>query len=638
MKETEFIEQNKNKWASFEKSLSSSSAKPEEVRELYTELNNDLSYAQTFYEKRMVRSYLNNLTQSIHRKLYKQKKDPFSAVLKTWTVDLPLEIYRARKNLLFALVLFVIYALIGAFSVHQDIGFASQILGNHYILSTEENIASGNPMGIYGNSSQGIMFLQITLNNIKVALMCFVGGLLFSVGTHIILFQNAVMLGVFQYFFKLKGLLLTSFLTIWIHGAFEISAIIIASGAGFTLGHGLLFPGSYTRLQSLQMSGMRGIRMMLSLIPIFVVAGFLESYVTRNYQTLPDWSKWAIVLFSFGFILFYYILYPILVARKYPEKVHATTQVNVFDKIKFEPYKLRKNIEIFRETWQIYIAKFSSIGKRLMLTAVPIISVLMIFQVYYHFYDMDTYYTFDWAAQLSLIFGNPLDQNFNGLTDVIASIVWIVPISLIALSTFYVFHTFKEDFKLTFSQFVRQRILKMIAAIFPAYFLFMVLPYFILIPLAFLLPFLILLPASVGLEDKPTLKTGFLLSSSKWSSSFILFSVFVITVFLIAQPFAFVFSFEQYNGKPFVSDLLDMFTDFLIPIFNEVTDFPMVWANIIRQVVYVSFMLLVLPLFFLAFGLIFYTATEEQKAIGLNNEFKNFGTRSRTKETPADFE
>src|SRR5690554_565065 len=107
MKETQFIEQNKEKWIRYEKKLSSSSSNPEEIRELYTELNNDLSYAQTFYEKRIVRSFLNNLTQAVHGKLYKQKKEPFLAIIQAWTVDLPLEIYRARKNLLFALFLFL---------------------------------------------------------------------------------------------------------------------------------------------------------------------------------------------------------------------------------------------------------------------------------------------------------------------------------------------------------------------------------------------------------------------------------------------------------------------------------------------------------------------------------------------------
>ena len=59
------------------------------------------------------------------------------------------------------------------------------------------------------------------------------------------------MLGSFQWWFKAKGLLLTSILAVWIHGAFEISAIVIAGGAGITLGNGILFPGTYTRVQSL---------------------------------------------------------------------------------------------------------------------------------------------------------------------------------------------------------------------------------------------------------------------------------------------------------------------------------------------------------------------------------------------------
>src|SRR5690554_5154415 len=163
MKETEFINQNKNKWFNYEKHLSSSTTEPEKIRELYTELNNDLSYAQTFYEKRTVRAYLNYLAQSVHRQLYKQKKEAFSVIWNTWTIELPLEIYRARKNILFALVLFLIYALIGAFSTHQDIDFARMVLGESYINLTESNIEKGNPLGIYGDSSQGAMFVQITI-------------------------------------------------------------------------------------------------------------------------------------------------------------------------------------------------------------------------------------------------------------------------------------------------------------------------------------------------------------------------------------------------------------------------------------------------------------------------------------------
>lgn len=631
MKETEFINQNKNKWSNYEKHLASSSTDPEEIRELYTELNNDLSYAQTFYEKRTVRAYLNYLAQSVHRQLYKQKKEPLSVVWKAWTIDLPLEIYRARKNLLFALILFVIYATIGAFSTHQDINFAKSILGSSYISLTEDNIAAGNPLGIYGDSSQGAMFVQITLNNIKVALLCFFGGILFSLGTHVILFNNAVMVGVFQYFFKLKGLLLTSFLTIWIHGAFEISAIVIASGAGFTLGHGLLFPGSYTRLQALQMSGMRGIRIMLSLIPIFVIAGFLESYVTRNYQVLPDWSKWMIILFSFAMILFYYVIYPILVARKYPEKVHATPQTTAFEKVKFKPFKIRKNVEIFRESFQLYSLKFIFFWKGIIRTAVPMITLLMIYQFFMHYEDLMSSYVIDWKAQLSILFGNPWSETYNGNSDTFISILWILPIIFISLSVFFSFHSKDENFNMSaFISYVKKRFPKMFLAILPMYFLMIAFPFYILIPMIFLFPFFIIAPASVGLEEKSSITSIFNLSAQKWTASLILLVILSLTTFFFAQPFAFVI--------PVWGDLLDWFTDFLIPIFAEISPYPIVWANVIRQIVYISFIVLLLPLFFIAFTLLFYSAKEENEAVGLKSDFKVFGKRSRIKETSADFE
>src|SRR5690554_8224362 len=106
------------------------------------------------------------------------------------------------------------------------------------------------------------------------------------------------------------------------------------------------------------MSGMRGIRIMLSLIPIFIIAGFVESYVTRNYQVLPDWSKWMIILFSFAMILFYYVIYPLLVARKYPEKVHAAPQVNAFEKVDFKPRSEERRVgKECRYRWSTYHVK-----------------------------------------------------------------------------------------------------------------------------------------------------------------------------------------------------------------------------------------------------------------------------------------
>ncbi len=102
-------------------------------------------------------------------------------------------------------------------------------------------------MAVYKGMSEGSMFLTITINNIRVSLLAFAAGVLFSVGTGYILFRNGIMLGAFHYLFFEHGYFDDTILTIWIHGTLEITAIIIAGAAGLIMGNGLLFPGTYPR-------------------------------------------------------------------------------------------------------------------------------------------------------------------------------------------------------------------------------------------------------------------------------------------------------------------------------------------------------------------------------------------------------
>ena len=182
-------------------------------------------------------------------------------------------------------------------------------MGDAYVNMTLDNIAKNDPMAVYKKMGEVDMFLGITVNNIKVALMTFVLGILVGLGTVFSLMQNAVMLGAFQYFFHEQGLLWESVRTIWIHGTIEISVIIVAGCAGLVVGKSILFPGTYTRLQSFINGVKDGIKIVVSTIPFFIIAGFLEGFVTRLTQ-MPDWLSIFIIATSLAFILFYYVLYP----------------------------------------------------------------------------------------------------------------------------------------------------------------------------------------------------------------------------------------------------------------------------------------------------------------------------------------
>jgi len=132
--------------------------------------------------------------------------------------------------------------------------------------------------------------------------------------------SNGIMLGAFQYFFHMHDLLLESILVIWIHGTLEISSIIIAGAAGLVLGNSILFPGTYSRIQSFRIGAKEGLKIVLSLVPIFITAGFLESFVTR-YTEMPVFLSLTIILGSLSFVVWYFFIYPKKLYKKRENEV-----------------------------------------------------------------------------------------------------------------------------------------------------------------------------------------------------------------------------------------------------------------------------------------------------------------------------
>jgi uncharacterized membrane protein SpoIIM required for sporulation len=310
MREAAFVKQNKDKWLIFESVLSNKTdMDPDQLSDLYIEITDHLSYAQTFYKNGKTEAYLNQLASQAHLKIYKTKKEPKNRLVSFFKTEFPLLFYKHHRELLIAFLVFALFVLVGAFSAANEGDFVRSILGDGYVNMTLDNIERGDPMAVYKDQGEFNMFLGITINNIKVALMAFAYGIMFGIGSLYILMQNAIMLGSFQYFFYQEGMLWQSARTIWIHGTIEISVIIIAGCAGLVLGNSLLFPGTYTRLESFKRGVSNGLKILVSTIPFFIIAGFLEGFVTRHTE-MPDWLAIIIIGASLVLIIFYYVIYP----------------------------------------------------------------------------------------------------------------------------------------------------------------------------------------------------------------------------------------------------------------------------------------------------------------------------------------
>ncbi len=324
MKETAFIKRNKPRWDEFELLLKTETVHPDVMADLFIKVTDDLAYSRTYYPESRTTKYLNWLAAGLHQSIYKNKKESANRLITFWTLELPLMFRSAHKELLLSFCIFLLFVVIGAVSTHYDNDFPRLILGDSYVNMTLENIKNGDPMAVYKDADGTYMFLRITLNNVMVSFYTFAAGIFSSLGSAYYLLRNGIMLGAFQYFFHQHGLLLETFLVIWIHGTLEISAIVIAGAAGMVMGNSILFPQTYSRMQSFMIGAKRGLKIIVGLVPIFVIAGFLESFVTR-LTDMHDLLKLAIILLSLSFIIGYFVIYPILLNRKYNYHIEQET-------------------------------------------------------------------------------------------------------------------------------------------------------------------------------------------------------------------------------------------------------------------------------------------------------------------------
>ena len=312
MREALFIKKNKDRW---EKVQNQPAEDADEMARDFTQLVDDLGYAKTFYPGSQVTRYINGQASKIYLTIYKNRKEENNRLVTFWKYDLPLTIRKHHGIIFFSFILFVLFFSVGFFSSKHDPGFVRDVLGDEYVDMTEDNIAAGNPLGVYGHGNPVLAWLGIMINNITVSFMYFVKGLSFGILTILSLVKEAMRLGAFEYMFFSKGLGLQSAMGVLIHGLLELTAIIIACAGGIVMGKSFLFPGTIKRLDSLKQGAKDGVKIVVGLVPVFIVAAFFEGFVTRFYK-MPVVVNLILLTASFVFITWYFIIYPILLSKK----------------------------------------------------------------------------------------------------------------------------------------------------------------------------------------------------------------------------------------------------------------------------------------------------------------------------------
>ncbi|MBT2622055.1 stage II sporulation protein M [Chryseobacterium sp. ISL-6] len=323
MREVYFIKQNKEKWLGIEQVIQGKIKKnPDDLSSLYINLVNDLSFAQTYYPKSNTTVYLNHLSSQIFQKIYKTKRVEENRILYFFKTEVPLLMFQYRRYLIYAFLFFVLFTSIGVLSAIYDKDFVNIILGESYVNETIENIKKGNAVGVYQSGSTWGSTIGIIFNNIGVGAKLFIYGVFGGVGTLYALLSNSIMLGAFQYFFYDYGALKESARGIWLHGVFEIFAMVVEAMCGLILGASILFPKTLSRFNSFKNGFKDSFKIFLSTIPFTICAGIIEGYITRHALKIPLFLNLIIILGSFSIIGYYYFIYPAVVNKKTNKHIH----------------------------------------------------------------------------------------------------------------------------------------------------------------------------------------------------------------------------------------------------------------------------------------------------------------------------
>ncbi|MFT4095375.1 MAG: stage II sporulation protein M [Niabella sp.] len=312
MREALFIKKNKDRWL---KNQTEPPDSPDEMARAFTQTVDDLAYAKTFYANSKTAEYLNKEAAKMYLNIYRNRKEETSRLARFWKYELPGTIGRHHRTVLFSFILFVVFFLLGFFISRQDPEVARSMFGSNYVHQTLRNIENNNPFGIYENGNPLLSWLGIMINNIKVAFAFFVSGIFCGIPTMYQLAQTGAMVGIFDELFAAHGLGLQFWLVVFVHGTLEITAIIIAGAAGLVLGKSFLFPGTKKRLESLRDAAKDGVKIMIGIVPVFVVAAFFEGLITRLYND-ASWLTTLVTTASAVFVVWYFIIYPFKLMRQ----------------------------------------------------------------------------------------------------------------------------------------------------------------------------------------------------------------------------------------------------------------------------------------------------------------------------------
>ncbi len=243
---------------------------------MYRQAAADLSVAREDRASAERAQQLNQLLGRAHNLIYSGGRGNTGGIIDFYRRQFPAAFRATMPYTMAAFILFLAGALAGTLIAMADPGFERFMLGGRMMDTIERReMWTHAIVAIKPAASSAIM-----TNNLAVAIAACATGMLAGLGTVYMMLMNGLLIGVIGTACHRAGMSLSLWSFVVPHGVLELPAIFIAGGAGLRLARGILVPGTLPRRDSMTEAGGQAIRLFLGVVPMLIIAGIIEAFVS----------------------------------------------------------------------------------------------------------------------------------------------------------------------------------------------------------------------------------------------------------------------------------------------------------------------------------------------------------------------
>jgi uncharacterized membrane protein SpoIIM required for sporulation len=288
---------------------------PEQIAQLsplYRDVCADLSRAQGSRYSAPLIDYLQGLTAAAHTVLYGYGRGRWLIAggggLRLALDAFPRAVRRHWVAMVIAFLLFFVPFFAGLFATLNDPAFAVRIVPEEMlrplVQAYKEGFDSGRGAGL--DAAMAGFYVN---NNVGIALRCFATGFFLGVGSAFYLVENGLVTGAIMGYVAANGAGDNILTFVVGHGSLELGAIVLAGGAGLSLGWSIVSPGDKTRIASLQSTAQSVVTIVLGAAVMLFMAAAVEGFWSSS--SLP-----AVVKRSVGALMFVLVMVYIVFAGR----------------------------------------------------------------------------------------------------------------------------------------------------------------------------------------------------------------------------------------------------------------------------------------------------------------------------------